>query len=54
MTQTYAQRTPETTSVGPAPQRDLSAGPGPMPSFLGGVPTPSTRPPGAVPPWRSG
>lgn len=35
MTQTYAQRTPETTSVGPAPQRDLSAGPGPMPSFLG-------------------
>ena len=53
MTQTYAQRTPETTSAGQAPQRDLSAGPGPMPSFLGAA-DPIDPPAGAVPPWRSG
>lgn len=35
MTQTYAQRIPETSRAGQGPQRDLSAEPGPMPSFLG-------------------
>ena len=54
MTQTYAQRIPETSRAGQGPQRDLSAEPGPMPSFLGGRQTPSTRPPGAAPPWRRG